>query len=348
MGVIELSVFIVLFLYIAIKGDKKQKIVTVIGMIGLFVLAVLREKYDNTDLPRYIASFERYATYSFPNLRSHCEVNNIKDPVFYYTGWLFSRIFNNSRLWMAFIALMYSLSVGTLIYKESKQSAISMLMLVSLGFFSFSLTGLRQTVAMSILLSSLPFIKQRRLIPFLLTVGLASLYHVSALIFLILYPVSNLRLGVYHVLTALVALIIFYIFKGWLLQILTQILGNERFDGYTNGEAAKLTMSGFFIQTVCLLFNLYYYKKMIQKDESSLIFYNASFIGWVLQLFSSFIAEFFRASMYFSIFNILLVANATCCENDRNSRNILQMVVAIIFFLYMIKDGVADYKFFWQ
>ena len=42
MGIIEISVFIILFLYVAIKGERKEKIVAVIGMLVLFLLAALR------------------------------------------------------------------------------------------------------------------------------------------------------------------------------------------------------------------------------------------------------------------------------------------------------------------
>ena len=348
MGIVELSVFIILFLYISIKGEKKQKTITIIGMFILFLLAALRDETVGIDVENYLNFYKRHSLFNFSGLRSYLSVSDTRDPVYHYTGWLFSRIFKGTQWWLAAIAFIYSISVGTLIYKESKQTAISIVMLVSLGFFSFSLTGLRQTMAMSIILCTYPFLKQRKLIPFIITVVIASLYHISALVFLILYPISNMRLGIYHVLVALVAIVIFYAFKGWLLEILTQILGDERFEGYTSGEAAKLTMSGFFIQTVCLLFGLYYYKNLTHKDKSSLILYNASFLGWVFQIFSSFIAEFFRVSMFFSIFNIILIANASCCEKDRKSRNILQIVVIVVFVLYMLKDGAAYYKFFWQ
>ena len=348
MGIIEISVFIILFLYVAIKGERKEKIVAVIGVLVLFLLAALRAVDPLTDSIRYEASFQRFARYDFDKLKQIVELESIKDPTFHYTGWLLSRITLNISWWFTVIAFIYSIAVGKLIYKESKQVAISLVMLVSLGFFEFSLTGLRQTVAMGTLIFSYTFLQKRQFIPFALLVLLASRYHLSALVFLIIYPIANKKIGIYHVIIAVVALVIFYAFKGWLLEFLNSILGSERFEGYTSGNSSQLTMSGFAIQTMCLLFGLYYYKRMIAEDERNLLLYNLSFIGWVFQLFSSFIAEFFRVSMMFSIFNIILVANATTCEKDKRSRSILQMVVIIIFVLYMVKDGKMNYQFFWQ
>lgn len=350
MTIIKWSVFFILFLYVAIKGEKKEKIVAIIGIVILFLLAALRAESVGTDVKSYIAFYERNALLSWSGLREYIasDSGNFKDPVYYYTGWIFSRLFKNPQWWLAFVALVYSIAVGKLICTESKHVAISLVMLVSLGFYSFSMTGLRQTLAMSTLIFAYPFLKERRFIPFAILVFVASRYHLSAIAFLAIYPIANKKLGVYHVIIAVVALIVFYAFRGWLLGFLNNVLGSERFEGYTSGNASKLTMSGFAIQTVCFAFALYYYKRMTAENEHYLVLYNISFIGWVFQLFSSFIAEFFRISMMFSIFNIVLIANAASMEKDRRSRSILQMVVIIIFALYMLRDDGLRYQFFWQ
>ena len=350
MGIVEICVFAILLLYVAIKGEKKGKIVAVIGMSILFVLSALRAEEVGIDVQNYLNMYKTVAKYNWTSLVDFISANsdNFKDTVYYYTGWLFSRFFDNEQWWLVAIALFYSIVVGRLIYKESKQPAISIVMLVSLGFYYFSMTGLRQTIAMSILILGYPFLKERRFIPFAILVFIASRYHLSAFVFFAVYPIANKKLGIYHVIIATVALVVFYAFKDWLLEFLNNILGGERFENYTSGNASQLTMSGFAIQTSCFGFALYYYKRMIADNERYLVLYNLSFIGWVFQLFSSFIAEFFRVSMLFSIFNIILIANAASMEKESRSRSILQMVVIIIFALYMIKDGGIRYEFFWQ
>lgn len=350
MTIIKWSVFFILFLYVAIKGEKKEKIVAIIGAVILFLLAALRAESVGIDVKNYIAFYEKNALYSWEELqkRISSDTVNLKDPVYHYTGWMFSRLFKNPQWWLSAIALIYSIAVGKLIYKESQQTAISLVMLVSLGFFNISLSGLRQTIAMSILIFAYPFLKERRFIPFAILVFVASRYHLSAIAFFMVYPIANKKLGIYHIVIAGVALIVFYAFKGWLLEFLNTVLGSERFEGYTSGNASQLTMSGFAIQTVCFVFGLYYYKRMIEDDERNLVLYNLSFVGWVFQLFSSFIAEFFRISMMFSIFNIILIANAASMEKEHRSRNILQIVVALVFVLYMLRDDGLRYQFFWQ
>lgn len=350
MGIIEISIFTILFIYVAIKGEKKEKIVAVVGAVVLFLVAALRDKTVGIDTPGYVNHYNILASLDFGTLKEYI-LNNpdkYKDPTFYYTGWIFSRVLSNPQWWLCAISLIYIIAVGKLIYKESQQTALSWLILVSLSFYSISLTGLRQTVAMSILILGYPFLKERRLIPFIITVLIASLYHQTSLVFLMIYPIATKRIGIYHIVFAAVAFIVFYAFQDWLLNFLGDVLQDDRFKSYTGGEASQLTMAGFAIQTVCLIFALYYYKELTSKDETAIILYNLSFVGWVIQIFSSFIAEFFRVSMYFSIFNIILVANAASMEKDKRSRSILQMVVAIIFILYMIKDGKIYYEFFWQ
>lgn len=349
MGIVEICVLAILFLYVAIKGEQKEKIIAVIGTIVLFLLAALRSENVGIDVPRYISLYKRYAQVDFGQIKDLVTLDGRKDSTYFYTGWFFSRIFTNPQWWLAAIALLYFIAVGKLIYKESDQTAISLLMLIALSFFSNSLSGLRQTIAMSILVLGYPFLKERRPIPFVITVIIAGLYHQTALVFLLIYPVANKRIGIYHVIIAAGAFIMFYAFKNQLLSFLATVLQDERYEGYTGGEASQLTMSGFIIQTVCFVFALYYYKDLTAKDKSTLVLYNASFIGWVFQIFSSFIAEFFRISMYFSIFNIILIAKAASCEKDSRSRSILQMVVVIIFIVYyMVSKGEMFYEFYWQ
>lgn len=346
MGVIEYSTLLMLFLYVVISGPKKEKIICVLSMIILFILSALRHESVGSDIVRYIAQYEKNALLDFNSISTL--LSDAKDPVYSFTAWLFSHLFKDPQWWLACVAFLFCYSVGKLILSESNKTIISILIIISIGFFSFSLTGLRQTIAMSILLFSYPFIKDRKPIKFIITVIIASLFHATALIFLIIYPISKVKLGIYHIVIAAIAFIVFYAFKGQLLILLGNYLQDERFESYLDGNARQLTMSGFIIQAAIFIFSMYYYKNYTSQDKNAIILYNFAFIGLIFQLFSSFIAEFFRISMYFSIFNSVLVANAMTCEKEKKSQKVVLLVVIFILLMYMLRDGEEYYKFFWQ
>lgn len=123
------------------------------------------------------------------------------------------------------------------------------------------------------------------------------------------------------------------------------ILINE-YVGYVGSEI-KLNYTGFIIQSAIFVFCLLYYKQ-VTKNRNNLILYNLSFMGMVLQLYSSVIAEFFRVSMYFSIFDIILVPLVLEHEKERRNRSLLLFLVTSVLILYIFIQGEIKYDVFWR
>lgn len=90
----------------------------------------------------------------------------------------------------------------------------------------FGASAIRQTLALSIIFFSLPFLQKRKLILFAAFVLLASLFHKSALIFLIILPLLYVNLNSTRniILIALISIGIMTIFKGNFRQFVDIIL----------------------------------------------------------------------------------------------------------------------------
>ncbi len=350
MGIIELYLIFVLGLGFILKfsNAKDRNKYIFISMFVMFVILALRHKNTGTDTATYINAFERFSKYSFTDIIRIFFNGDQKDPTYYFTGWVFSRLTKEPQLWLAFLSAIFCLVIGILIAKESKAPSLSIVILITLGFFGFSMTGLRQTVAMCILILSYEFIKRKKPIQFILLVLFASLYHNTALVFLIAYPVSHMKLGKYHFFAAIITFVIFILFKNQLRNFLGNILQEERYQGYWADEVSTLTLSGFIIQVCIFTYTVFYYKKAIQNNPDIIVMYNMAFIGLMFQLFSSFIAEFFRISMYFSVFNIILIPEASYCEKRYNIRTLFQLALFFVLLFYMYKDGLSYYEFFWK
>ncbi len=350
MGVIEYSVIFILglamfFMFAKIHDDKKY---VFLCMFVLFLVAALRHESVGGDIVNYITSYEQYAKYSLKEILELYITDDFKDPTYYLTGWLFSRIFHNPQWWLAFVAFAFCGTLGRLIYKESKVPALSIIALMALGFYSFSMTGLRQTLAIVLVVFSYEPLKERKLILFVLLVFAASLYHQTALIFLMAYPIVNVEIGKYHLIAAAVVFIIFFAFQSQLLEFMNTFLQEERYEGYTSGDASQLTISGFIIQAAIFVYAIFYYKTAVKDNKEILVLYNLSFIGLMFQLYSSFIAEMFRISMYFSVFNVLLIPNVSVCEKRHSVRTGVQLLLFLALLINLFKNGASYYKFFWE
>lgn len=313
----------------------------------LFFYAALRNRLVGIDIDGYLKSYNKYQKYSFNEIIGIYNLDGQKDPTFYVLGWLFSQIFSGGQWWLAFIGGIYLSSVMIVIYKESVNPFISLLAFLSLGFFTFSLSGLRQTLAMSLTGLSYFGIKKRKPILFIIFVLLGSLFHSTALIFLIAYPMARWKLGLPHIISFVISIILFVSFQSAIRGWITKYIGFEHISNYGDSEKAA-TFSGFIIQFAIFVFALVYYHNVRKKYKYADILYNLSFIGLVFQLFSSMIAEFFRISMYFSFFNIILIPLVISAEPNKKISLLETSLVTLALVSYIFVSGVPEYSFFWQ
>lgn len=317
----------------------------ILSGIILCLYSGLRGHNLQPDISTYVKYYEQYAKYSLNEILALYS-SEIRDPSYYFTAWLFSRLFINAQWWLAFVGAVYIVAVLFVVYKESENPLMSVLMIISLGYFAFVLNGLRQSIAMVLIMVSYLYLKNKKPIKFILLVLFASLFHLSSIVFLIMYPICRIKFGLLHIIAFIILLVLFLGFQSTVRNLLTRLIGDSQYSGYTDREVT-LNFSGLIIQVCMFVFNLFYYLKLTKEDKNAIILYNMAFIGLSLQLFSSMIAEFFRLSYYFSFANILLVPLSIKTEPDKKTRDMLTVVISLLFIVYMFWDGVPEYSFFW-
>ena len=79
-----------------------------------------------------------------------------------------------------------------------------------------------------------------------------------------------------------------------------------------------------------------------------MILYNCAFLGLSFQLLSIVIAEMFRISMYFSIFNIVLIPLSIMAEPDQKWCKVEMILITVVLLAYLFVSGIPQYSFFWQ
>ena len=339
------SIFVLAIMFLRKSVEHGKKYFLIFSGFLLCLYAGLRAQNLQIDIPTYVQMYEKYARYSFGQIIQLFS-SEIRDPTYYFTAWLFSRVFTDAQWWLAVVGAFYIVVVCLVIYKESERPLISLLMVLSLGYFSFVLSGLRQSIAMTIAMIAYLYIKKRKPIKFILLVILASLFHMSAILFLIAYPLGRAKLGIWHIVSFGIMVVLFLGFQSTIRSFLSEILADSQYGSYADRETA-LNFSGFIIQICMFIFNLLYYSKGVKEDKNAIVLYNLAFIGLSLQLFSSMIAEFFRLSYYFSFANILLVPLAISSEREERTKVLLRLFIGALFIVYLFLDGVPGYRFFW-
>lgn len=196
------------------------------------------------------------------------------------------------------------------IYKYSIYPALSVLMLFGYPhFFLDSFSFIRQWIAMAVCLYSLKFILSKNFLKYLLCVIVAVLFHKSALLFLIAYPLVYFKISKVKTIGFIAFSLLFGKFiLGFLMH----------FDlPYVNYLILAKGAGGtkFAYLNIMVLLWLMYFKPYFDKDsekESSEynLFYNFFLLGTTMSLV---LIEFghvaFRTSVYFVMVGIFILPN---------------------------------------
>lgn len=327
----------------------------IILSVALLLFSGLRGSKVGVDTPTYIGRFYDMVEMSYSGIK-HYITASTKDPLYYILSWIFSRVFKSGQMWIAFVSFVYLLGVTLLCYWESPDYAFSMLFFYCMGFFFFSMTGLRQTIAMGLTLMSYIFVVKRKLIPFAILMILAYYIHKSAMVFILIYPLAYVRTGWTRLLIVTIFFIIVLAYKDtigtWLLDTIPDLVMDNRIAGYLQSTKGY-TASGFVIQLAMFIFTLRYRKAVVADVPHRETLYNMAFLGLIFQAAAISIAEFFRISMYFSVYNMVLIPICVQYESDQRMFEMLRtgiMLVLVAYFFYSTLGscGITPYYTFWQ
>ena len=129
-----------------------NKIFIIFAGTLLLIISALRRFDFSKDVIWYVNNYNLLIYQNLSELWLNFINNSGKDPFFYLFSKIISLLGFNSQIWLAIIALIFCYSIFKLIYNYSSDPYISIVALISLGYLLFSLTGLRQTLALSMII----------------------------------------------------------------------------------------------------------------------------------------------------------------------------------------------------
>lgn len=279
---------------------------------------------------------------------------------FYGLVSLFHRMGVSEQGYIFIAAVILSVGFGYFFYKYSDNLFLSFYLHITIGMFTMSMSGIRQSIAVIIALVAFIYIEKKKYKISMLLILLAASFHASAIIFCVVYicmrPKITFKRGI--ILWILVASSLFY--RKLLVPVVafltpteyqtkTQLLSDE----YPINP--MLVVIALAIPLACL-----FCQKFLQERENAMnkrwfsIFYILSCVSafcTVMSLNSNILG---RVGFYFQSFSIVLISNTVSGIRTRKNRLIAYLIafaLPMVQFVMSTPGGtlrIDKYLFFWQ
>lgn len=318
-----------------------EKIGILLTAAALGLILILQSADSNGDLTRYNTSYDKMALREFSYFQNNW--NRMKDPVYYFCAFIFSQLGFSFFAWKALISVVFIIAVYKLILGYSANVSISYIALITLGLFGFSLSGLRQLIAFSVILFAYPYLREHKLIKFMLMVLIAGAFHSTAWICIFMYPIYRFKANTRNVLLLLGISIPVLLNTDRLMRLYLSLTGTaDIYEDHLKQDGGLSAMGLVIWGSIWLFCTVFLYRRKSNALDPRLC--NLLLVSFVLRIVSvTAYATFFRIAMYFSVFSCLVVADACACKEESTFMVRLKTLgVSVALFLYYFVASNAN------
>jgi hypothetical protein len=331
--------------YYELSKKKRQRYLTIVIAIQLFALSAFKASTVGADMQRYSSGFYAIANLPWNKLNSF-------DWEYGYVllNKIVSLFFCDFRCLILIVSLIIVFLFSKHIYNESKIQWFSFYLFICMNIFNFTLSGYRQSLAMAITAYSIRYLQygNRNFIKFAFFVLLASLFHQSALIFLLIYPISKMKISKEYILLVSLSGILAYVLGGRFINILLDMYNRKQI--VVTGQGFEMFLMLLLITLGGLLFK----KHSIEKDDNINLYLHMMILSVFLQIFSFHLSIFVRIVSYFSIHMIIFIPNIISTISSKQLKYasiVMTCLLAFGFYLYNLSNnllGTIPYRFIWD
>ena len=355
-------IFFTLLLIIVFSAKKSlwisngnNKIGESICLFLLFCMSAFKASTVGNDTHEYLRLFEMGENALMAGTRY--------EPGYLYFSQIIWKISHNPQILFVAYSLIFYFSLGRFIWRYSSMPWLAILIFFSYTLFGFSMSALRQSLAIAILFIGFDFALKKKYILFLVTIIGASLFHSSA-IFFVLCPLI-LRLEPSKRTICLFVGFTFAIFLlfGNILETIFSYLpyyGHYQEGAYFEGGIRLASILQLLLAILFLYIGYISYSKIPVENTSLEKFFLGHLVVVQMVVVSLSILclkvnILDRIVLYYSTFVLLLIPNAISLMPYRK-RKIWGRLTLIAIFLYTLVililrpewNSIYPYKFCWD
>lgn len=352
------------------KTNRRKKIFLCFSFGILFFIAAVRKYTVGTDL-----NIVYKPIFDVVKSTSWTELKNIKIEIgFIYFLKILSCISEDIQLVIFITSFIIYSAYAVFIYKNSEDVGLSTVLFILLNTYLMSMNIIRQELAIAIILYFFGFLKKKKYLIFSIIVFIATLFHSSALFFLILIPLGNIRVKKQYFIYSFIVIAIICIYIGPLVNSFsgilsiesnnkdysTYLLNNRHGVGYINTSS----ISEFIVALLIYIIVAYYYvllRKSCNNMNKKIDMYNENIEIFGTMLYFLFVTSTFkmnvisRLSYYFLPIVLIALPKAISKSIRRDNKRIIiysiygLLLIKYIFTVVILADtlyGVTPYRTF--
>ncbi|HGQ5097556.1 TPA: EpsG family protein [Streptococcus pneumoniae] len=327
-GTMLLSMLIITFIKYFRISKKWKEAVYFWGFIPLILIGALRA-YVGID----------YTTYSLDQIPavlagSQTVKFELLDKLVVYIGYYLA----NQQHYFYIFAIFHIILMWFLykyIVQQSSNVMLSVFFLLTTVFFTFSLSGIRQSIATAIVFYALKYIKQKKSLHYIIYLGIACLFHSSAVIYILFLVLGKININrfVGFALPMIASLFSFsgseFVFRIILhLNFYSEYVGSRYYTGAYDKQHQLFTI------VMCLSVFLLYY--IVPKKEwvNLKLYLNINFVLLLVAIIMPILPTPSRTIYMFVLVHVILIPKLISVIKDYRSKVIITMFFVLGYFIF--------------
>lgn len=347
-----LVLFYALLRRVKAPAETKAVVYTLAAAVLLSLVLGLRHPSMGVDLGYgeavgYLASFSEIGTLLWRQVLAQAAFQNYEWGFILLNKLLYTLGLGEQGL-LFVCALLSLLPIGAIICRFSANCRTSFLIYLGLPAFLICFSGLRQGIALGISFYAYRFAVERRLSLFLLTTTLACLFHSTAVVALLVYPVAGIRPDGVARWCSVAVLGVLFVFRSELWNALVHFTGRS-IPAVHNGSVALML----------LFWGIYGYLILFSREKGCLFgLINLQYLACCALVFAEVSNVAQRVGYYFMLY--LTLSLPELLREVRRNRGIFEYslhwlaVVGgfLLFGIYQLRRNTWamawPYAFFWE
>ena len=335
------------------RHKKKQAVLSMILFFaGFLFMVACRDFSIGIDNVNYRTIFETLQNKGWQKFADTLDI----ELGFTYLNKAIAVVSVEYQVFVMVVAAISIIPVAIMYIKESESSFLTILLFLNIGIFSIYFSALRQVIAMAFIVPVYYFTKHKKLIPFILSVIAAMLFHQSAFVMFVFYPIYHAKITAKKLLFIFPAVIVAYFFNSQIFSLLIGIMGGKYEEIYGDVESTgAITMIALF--AIFVIYS-YFIADEDKLDADTIGLRNLLIICLIFQLFAPVNSVAMRMNYYFLPFlPITIPKMANRCKSNYSQLAWLSVGVIIgffaIYFIYNMYTGadilrIFPYMTFWE